>query len=280
VKAAIVGVLVGTAIGAVVSLWSCTVDRKTEALACTTQAQCTPMGRACEQGYCVIDPNAKFDAAIDAYIPDAPVCPPSCNDGCMFGATATCMMHGTGSGDLKCPSGFHCTITCASSGSCGVIDCSAAATCNVMCMADQACGNVTCGASICTVACATTGSAGSACGDISSTGGSCDATCTGSGACGAIMCTGNSACSANCSGGSAACGALACGTGKCTETCTGSGACGNLSCASSCNCNSTCNPIGACATMACPHPGNKYCAVGGTGNPCDSSVFPQCKSCP
>ena len=280
-KAAIAGVLVGTAIGVTASLWSCSVDRKTEGLACTSQAQCTPMGRVCEQGYCVVDPNVKFDAAIDAYVPDAPVCPLICNGGCVFGTTASCSIHGTGSGDIKCPTGYHCTITCDSGSACGGIDCTSAAACNVMCTTDQACGNVTCGSASCTVACTTTGSAGSACGDISCTSGSCDATCVGSSACGSISCTGAGACSANCSGGLMACGSLTCGTGKCTQTCTDVGACGNLSCASSCNCNATCNPLGACATMTCPSaPGNKYCAIGGVGQPCNSSAFTQCRTCP
>lgn len=217
-------------------LAGCSVDRKTASLACTSQDTCTPMGRVCEMGYCVVDPNVRLDAAIDA---PPPVCPASCNGGCTFGTTSMCHLNGTG-GDVTCPAGFTCDITCTST---------------------SACSSITCGNGDCTISC--TGDA--ACGTISCTGaGACDVTCTGTGT------------------GTAACGALTCNIGKCTESCVGSAACGDLSCASSCNCNASCSPADACATMTCPtKAGNKYCGQGGTiGQPCSSTAFPQCQSCP
>ena len=279
--AAIVGALTGAAIGTAAALWSCTVDRKTDALACSSQSQCTPMGRVCEQGYCVVDPNFKLDAAIDAYIPDAPQCPTICTGGCNFSQSpGTCMINGGGGAPVTCPSGYHCIVMCPTTGACGTVTCDGAATCAVTCGADQACGDVACGSGSCNVACVTSGSVGSACGNITGGTGDVSATCTGSGACGTITCSNGGACSANCSGGTMACGAMTCGPGKCTETCTGTGACGNLSCATSCNCNATCSVAGACATMTCPMH-TKYCAVGEIpGNPCDSGVFNQCKTCP
>ncbi|MBV8758908.1 MAG: hypothetical protein JO257_16595 [Deltaproteobacteria bacterium] len=110
---------------------------------------------------------------------------------------------------------------------------------------------------------------------------SCVITCNNTAPCGNIACGGASACKVTCSG-SGACGTLTCGTGKCTQDCEGSGACGATMCASSCRCDVTCNPlVGACGTMTCPMQGNRKCTQNMVpGFPCDSTVAPQCHSCP
>ena len=77
-RPAVVGAMVGAAVGIAAVQWSCWVERPTDTYQCTSQAMCN-MGRVCEMGYCVIDPRVKLDAAADAYIPDSPMCPLICN---------------------------------------------------------------------------------------------------------------------------------------------------------------------------------------------------------
>lgn len=188
------------------AVWACTVDTKSDKLACKTTADCSG-GRTCQAGYCVLG------GPIDAANADAPVCPPACAS-CDF-PTGTCNITGAGSGTaITCPAGWNCAITCTET---------------------AACGDITCGANACNV------------------------TCTGSGACAL----------------------LTCGTGKCTQDCEGSGACGATMCTSSCRCDVTCNPaLTACGTMSCPMHANKLCVQNTVPFPCDSSVAPQCHSCP
>jgi hypothetical protein len=230
---------------AVVAIWACTVNTKTDKLACSVQTDCSG-GRVCEAGYCVVDPNAKLDAAIDAKPIDAAVCPTTC-DSCDF-ASGTCMIAGVGSA-VSCPAGWHCTIMCGTAGACGDITCTSAVACNVTCATEGACGNVTCGGAACTIGCTAQGSG------------------SGSG-------SGSAA---------TACGTITCGPGACAVTCTGSGACGDTSCAASCRCDVSCNPLtGACGPMSCPTATGqmKHCTNGGVaGNPCNSNTFPQCHSC-
>lgn len=256
-KKAIVGALVGIALAVV---WSCTVNTKTDKLACTKQADCGTTGRACENGYCVFDPGAKLDAAIDgppdAPPPDAFFCPTECNGGCVS-ETKTCMINGTGAA-VTCPAGFNCTITCATAGACAGVTCTGAQSCNVTCGIEGACGDVTCGDADCTVGCTGSGAgSGTACGMVSCTTGACDLTCTNGGACGD----------------------LTCGTGKCTESCTGSGACGTTSCGLSCQCDVTCNQAaGECGTNTCPMHGAHTCKINGV---CDSGEANVCvQTCP
>lgn len=293
--------MVGAAVGITAVQWGCFVNRQTDKYQCTTQAQCMPMGRVCEMGYCVIDPFAKFDAAVDAYIPDSPVCPLICNGGCTYnGPTWTCTINGPVS-NPTCPPNYHCAINCSDTAQCtGVITCSTP-SCNITCMGDNACGAISCSGDACSIHCSTSVTGGAcgnvtcssgtcdetcngsaACGDLTCSGAACTATCSGMNACGNVTCTGATACDVTCNSGAPACGNMTCGTGKCTESCTGTGACGFQMCQNSCNCNTTCIPTtAACGAMTCPTVGmNKYCATGMVvGNPCNSGVFSQCKSC-
>ena len=255
------GALVGAATGVTLAvMWSCTVNTRSDQLACKVQADCGTTGRVCESGYCVVDPTVKLDAAIDARMIDAFQCPAACSAGCVPNGQV-CMIDGTGSA-VTCPAGWNCTISCPTAGACGNITCTAAQSCTVTCGIEGACGNISCGTARCTVGCTGTGagSAVTACGTVSCTTGACDLTCTGSGACGDLQC----------------------GAGACTESCSGSGACGNTACASSCKCDISCNPLlGACGTMTCPTHGSHYCALAGAGTPCNSTVFGNCtQTCP
>src|SRR5262249_18451068 len=160
------------------TVWSCTVNRRSDALACSKNSDCGT-GRFCSQGYCVI--GSPMDAAIDAPI-DVAICPPQCGQ-CNFG-NKTCTITGTGSGAITCPAGWNCTINCNGTAACGDISCTMAQSCDVTCGSDRACGNITCDTASCTTHCTSSGSAGSACGNLSCTSGTCDATCDGSNACG------------------------------------------------------------------------------------------------
>lgn len=162
--------------------WSCSVDRKTDKLACSSQDQCTPMGRVCEQGYCVVDPNAHFDAASDAFVP---VCPSACNGGCTFGGTPTCVIQGGGGAAITCPTGFNCEIVCNGPGACGAITCSGTGSCDVTCNGGGACGALTCGPGKCSETCNQSG----ACGNLScSSSCNCNAMCAPADACATMTC--------------------------------------------------------------------------------------------
>ena len=96
------------------------------------QADCSG-GRVCESGFCVVDPNAKLDAAIDAKDIDAAVCPTTC-DSCDF-PSGTCTITRAPAADVTCPAGWNCTITCTGAGACGNIACNNAASCTIDCTA-------------------------------------------------------------------------------------------------------------------------------------------------
>src|SRR5207302_2084237 len=130
-RPALVGTLAGTAV-ALISIWACSVDRRSNELACTMQSQCS-QGRICAGGYCV-EGTLPIDAAPDSPPPDAFVCPAQCNS-CDI-ATKTCMITGAGSGDVTCPVGFHCVIACNVTGACANISCTASQSCDVTCGSD------------------------------------------------------------------------------------------------------------------------------------------------
>lgn len=132
------------------AVWACTVDTKTDKLACKTSADCSG-GRTCQAGYCVL--GGPIDAAnIDAKPIDAAVCPPACAS-CDF-ATGTCNITGAGSGSaIVCPATWSCVITCTDAAACGDITCGPRA-CNVSCTGSGACAAVACGTSCkCDVTC-------------------------------------------------------------------------------------------------------------------------------
>jgi hypothetical protein len=295
VRPAALGALIGTLAGAL--LWSCTVQRVSDGYTCSSNADCA-LDRVCTQGYCVIGQNPLLDAPR----PDAAVCPAICNNTCDF-TKGTCMIVGTGSGNIACPAGWHCNIECGTAGACGTLNCTNAASCTIECTANNACLGITCGTKNCDVTCTghaacgninctsgnctadcSGGGGSAACGSLSCNSGNCAATCSGSNACGSVTC-GTGDCSETCAGGSAACGTLNCGTGACAATCTGlEPACGTVNCANSCKCDVGCNgTTNACpAAMNCPDraPGADYCTVdGANGSRCSSSFAQQCNNC-
>ena len=189
----------------------CSVDRRSEGLACTTSATCSD-GRVCQQGYCVVG-MATQDGSPS---PDALVCPSICQGNDCNLATRTCNITGSG-GAVTCPAGWNCGITCPSDGACASVDCTDAASCTVTCSAIGACGSVQTGSGSATVTCSAT----TACGNIVSGTGALDLTCTGTVACGAVQCTSSCQCDVSCSS-SAACGMNSCpiapGGQSCSKT--------------------------------------------------------------
>lgn len=191
------GLAIAVVAGVAIAVWSCTVNTKTDKLACTVQADCSG-GRVCESGFCVIDPNAKLDAAIDI---DAAVCPPAC-DSCDF-PSGTCMITGTG-GAVTCPASWHCNIVCTSTGACGAVTCTDAAACDLTCTGSGACQDLTCGD------------------------GRCTQICQGSGACGNTSCASSCKCDVTCSPVFGACGTMTCpvkANKNCTDSMIPGGAC-------------------------------------------------------
>jgi len=286
---------------------SCTINRPSQSLECSTQADCAALpGRICTSGYCVVGTLPP-----DARLLDAFECPAVCNGGCDTSMSPiVCSVTGANGGSITCPTGFRCNIDCAQPGACGAIDCTNAApgqtlgllACDIDCVAAGSCGSITCGNQNCDVTCTGAGACGNiscaagnctatcsggaaACGSLNCTGtGNCIRTCDGAAACGSMTCTTGS-CIETCSGGVAACGTINCGMGRCQATCNGAdSACGSVACVNSCQCDVECNnTTNACpASMDCPRaPMQKYCTLpnGDNGDRCDSDYAPQCTGC-
>jgi hypothetical protein len=136
----------------------CSIDHASDEIACSTPAECTG-GRTCVDGYCV-------EAQVQ--------CPGACQS-CVTG-TMTCTLDGdaTPGGNVTCPAGWNCTITCGSN-ACRNVDCQQAASCAVSCTGNQACDRVQCGD------------------------GPCEVTCSGQDACNDVDCRDSCACDVTCS---------------------------------------------------------------------------------
>lgn len=163
---------------------SCTINHKSDAYACTSQADCEA-DRACVTGYCVLD-STPIDAGRDTGPIDAPhdgrpsdgggLCPAGCTS-CDQG-THTCNIDcalTSCSAEIKCPTGWACNIGCTTPYSCrSGIDCTDATSCTINCSGPNTCRGLDCGSGACKVTC--TGSAScrnTDCGDSCA----CDITC-------------------------------------------------------------------------------------------------------
>lgn len=197
-KPAVLGILLGAAIAALTIIGSCSVSHRSSDYACTKTSDCTG-GRVCDNGFCIVE------GSIDA--PGPPKDSPGSN-GCPTGCTScnvaqkqcTVDCRNTScSGQVTCPTGYHCDIKCDTDGSCrNGVNCTTAASCTVECTAGNACQGVQCGI------------------------GPCDVMCTGNGSCRGVSCNQSCACDVLC--GTAAdcqnvqCTSLGCGSGAgCTS---------------------------------------------------------------
>ena len=138
---------------------ACFVDRKSDQLACSTQADCAS-DRVCQDGYCVKSGQAD--------------CPDHCATCNTQASPHTCIVVDTGGNDFTCPSGYQCLVQC-TAGSCGDITCEGNSQCVISCTGASSCGDISC-----QNACA------------------CDVTCT-DGGCQTMQCPrqGNNYCTAN-----------------------------------------------------------------------------------
>ena len=181
------------AIATVVAATSCSIHHTSNQFECTSQAVCTPLGRTCVDGYCIVGPGGVIDAprSIDAPMsrPDARVCPTQCSScdpttkHCKIDCAVTSCTNA-----VMCPPGWNCEVLCTTPNACrNGVDCGNALSCDVQCTGTSTCRDVACGAGRCNVNCTGTGSCrnvqcGSAC--------ACDVTCGNAALCNPIMCTG------------------------------------------------------------------------------------------
>lgn len=150
----------------VLALASCSIDHPSDALACTTQADCDAT-RTCTNGYCIVATSTG--------------CPAGCTS-CNVTAK-TCTMDGTGNDSLTCPPGYNCTITCPNN-ACHSVNCADASSCTVMCSGLKSCDQVKC-----TGKCSITCSGSSSCAQVDCQSAcACDVTCTGASSCGSLQC--------------------------------------------------------------------------------------------
>lgn len=138
---------------------ACLVDRKSDALACETTADCSS-DRVCQDGYCVKASQSD--------------CPDHCATCNTTATPKTCIVTDTGGDNFTCPAGFACQVNCLP-GRCKDITCEGDSQCTITCTGGDACGDISC-----QNACA------------------CDVTCTGNG-CNALHCPhdGNTYCTPN-----------------------------------------------------------------------------------
>jgi hypothetical protein len=184
-------------------------------------------------------------------------CPPECNAGC---ADETCFMLNA-PGEVICPVGWHCNVTCDAAGACSSgIDCTAALSCWVWCGEEATCAWFTCGDGPCTVDCASDDSCmGAVC---EGAGGLCDVTCSGDLSCFEVDCF-HGPCSFHCSGANSCGGIVVCSNEvePCQITCDGSNTCGSLvecgpgpcdiDCVGPDSCNVESDPLDCSTSCAC-----------------------------
>jgi len=167
----------------IVVIASCSIDHPSDLLACTTQADCDAT-RTCTGGFCIVA-NAS--------------CPAGCTS-CDVMAK-TCAVDSSGNGDVTCPAGYHCTITCGNNG-CRNVNCSTAASCTIACSGLKSCDSVTCTGAACALTCSGMGSCANVdCRDACA----CDVTCTGASSCNNLRCPSGCGTTTSCSSQLATC---------------------------------------------------------------------------
>lgn len=121
---------------------ACFVDRPTDELACSVDADCSGGSefRKCSAGYCVV-----------------PQCPSDCTscDEAARSCIIDCSSAGDCDGTIDCPAGWDCTINCIGDGACNDIVCASDSRCTIACSGFNACGDVQCSSACqCDVDCA------------------------------------------------------------------------------------------------------------------------------
>ena len=198
----------------------CSIDKRSDAFACNTTADCNT-GRQCIGGFCVVEGSgnpvdAPHGPGIDAPRPTdagsgSNTCPAactSCGSDNKGGKTCTidCTVQDCSNGTITCPAGYECTITCSNQNDCRTIDCVNSASCDVMCIGAQTCNRVTCGSGECN-----------------------------------IQCIGQSSCKTNIDCGNSCACDVACD--QVDQTCGGNVTCPNITCIDPPGCSSTLDPM-------------------------------------
>jgi hypothetical protein len=179
-------------LGLMILLGACSIQHRSDAYACTKQADCNS-GRTCTDGLCVVPGSGTPDAPKSIDAPGTHVDASSCPAGCSTCNVAqkTCTIDCQSSncnGQVACPAGYKCDIKCDTDNSCRTgVDCTAALSCNLTCSGTSSCRNVQCGLGPCDINC----SGASSCRTIACNSScACDVACTGNSSCGdTIQCT-------------------------------------------------------------------------------------------
>ena len=185
------------------ALAACSINHRTDQLACERQTDCDN-GQTCSEGFCLVvgNPSDGPGPDPDGPKPDSQTCPTQCTS-CQL-ATMTCTVDcnqspATCQAAINCPAGFNCNILCTRNDVCSSINCSQAASCKIECKGNSTCDNVTCGP------------------------GPCDINCIGGQACGAVDCDSSCACNVACGNNAGLCLNVSCPDPDGPGTCSGLG---------------------------------------------------------
>ena len=164
-----------TCLGLVLAIGlNCSIDKRSGAFACTTNADCGD-GRVCMDSFCVVETGSNpqmIDAARGSGSGSGSgsghgsgsgsgsgnMCPATCTSCGSNGSgertcDIDCSQKNCTNGTITCPTGFACTIMCSQNNDCPTVNCSTAAACAVTCSGDSSCEQVTCGSGACDVTC-------------------------------------------------------------------------------------------------------------------------------
>lgn len=123
------------------SLTACTIDRRSDALACQRTTDCSD-GRVCVDAYCVLGDDGGGGGSNAECPEDCTRCEGgTCYRDCM---NEDCRR-------FSCPEGWKCNVTCGAN-RCRDIDCDEG-DCEITCAGTNACGDITCGQGRCAVTC-------------------------------------------------------------------------------------------------------------------------------
>jgi len=145
----LLAVWIAAIVVALVAVGSCSIEHRTGALVCETQADC-PSDRLCREGYCIF--TGPIDAGVDSSKdgpPDALACPRECTScdlemmTCLIDCDKTTCTNANV--PVKCPAGWDCTINCSTQNSCRNLDCTQGHSCTVTCKGVSSCRDAICG---------------------------------------------------------------------------------------------------------------------------------------
>lgn len=188
-KPALLGLVLGTTIAAVMIASSCSITHRSGDYACTKQSDCNG-SRQCVDGFCIVPGSIDAPRLDGRPGGDSNNCPAPCTscNPTLKTCTVDCKLTGACNGTVTCPTGYKCDIQCDVDNACrSGINCQLGQSCSIECSGTSSCRNVQCGGGPCDVSCSGPGSCrGISCG----TSCACDVVCTGNQSCtDTIQCT-------------------------------------------------------------------------------------------